>query len=221
MRGDPLERSIAKNGNLPRLEAELRSACERGILDAFGGLYVYGIVLRGMRGTTKCGGGGAAAAAADVKKSSLRRQSRDIIGRSSSSSGRRQRGEGDAAHRILVRSMLMYPFNWSAWLDLGKLCVINPSIDEEVEGLLRPISNHRVSCRRAAGVVAVEVVVPIRHQNHSKSSLRMSVLMNPRPNHYYTLPTTIEIILSTIRPYCVRHGWRTIQVPRKNRARVF
>ena len=65
MRGDLLERSSAKNGNLPRLEAELRSTCKRGILDAFG-LYVYGIVLRGMRGTTKCGGGGAAAAAADV-----------------------------------------------------------------------------------------------------------------------------------------------------------
>jgi anaphase-promoting complex subunit 8 len=49
---------------------------------------------------------------------------------------------GDTAHRILVRSILMYPFNWSAWLDLGELCVNDPSIDEEVEGLLRPISDH-------------------------------------------------------------------------------
>ena len=108
---DPLERGSARNPNLPRLEAELRAACERGDLDAFG-MYVYGAVLRGARGTgvvpPRPGGGGG----------------------------------GDAAHRMFVRSILLYPYNWSAWLDLGDLCVADPSIDEEVEDLLRPISDH-------------------------------------------------------------------------------
>jgi anaphase-promoting complex subunit 8 len=112
---DPLERGSARNPNLPRLEAELRAACERGDLDAFG-MYVYGAVLRGARGTgvvpPRPGGGGGGG------------------------------GGGDAAHRMFVRSILLYPYNWSAWLDLGDLCVADPSIDEEVEDLLRPISDH-------------------------------------------------------------------------------
>ncbi|KAL3823095.1 hypothetical protein ACHAXA_011147 [Cyclostephanos tholiformis] len=114
---DPLERSSARNANLPMLEAELRGSFARGDLDAFG-LYVYGAVLRGMRGTRA-----APSPAQDA------------------GAGYGRRG-GDAAHRILVRSILMYPFNWSAWLDLGELCVNDPYIDEDVEDMLRPISDH-------------------------------------------------------------------------------
>jgi anaphase-promoting complex subunit 8 len=120
---DPLERSSARNANLPILEAELRGMCARGDLDAFG-MYVYGAVLRGTRGT---GVGPPLPPAKDARG-----------GGGKESGG----GGGDAAHRILVRSILLYPFNWSAWLDLGELCVNDTSIDEEVEDMLRPISDH-------------------------------------------------------------------------------
>jgi len=43
---------------------------------------------------------------------------------------------------ILIQSILSYPYNWSAWLDLSELCVENPSIHSEVERLLQPLSHH-------------------------------------------------------------------------------
>ncbi|KAL7536169.1 hypothetical protein ACHAWF_005387 [Thalassiosira exigua] len=122
---DPLERTSARNPELPRLEAELRRADARGELDAFG-LYVYGAVLRGIRGTR-----------------SAPRPARDGAARSDGGGGGGgAEEEGDAAHRVLVRSVLLYPFNWSAWLDLGGMCVEDPSIEREVEGLLAPIAGH-------------------------------------------------------------------------------
>ncbi|KAL7537863.1 hypothetical protein ACHAXR_009397 [Thalassiosira sp. AJA248-18] len=120
---DPLERTSLHNANLPRLEAELRRANALGNLDAFG-LYVYGVVLKELRG-------------AKVAPSSSNNTT--LSEKKGTTEGHQQ---GDAAHRILVRSILMYPFNWSAWLDLGELCVDDPSIDQEVEELLLPISDH-------------------------------------------------------------------------------
>ena len=118
---DPLERSSLRNANLPLLEAELRLADSMGKLDAFG-LYVYGVVLKSLRGT--------------------KHACPPVGTRSSKISGNGMEGRGDAAHRILVRSILLYPFNWSAWIDLGELCVDDPSIDQEVERLLLPIADH-------------------------------------------------------------------------------
>ena len=121
---DPLERTSLHNSNLPRLEAELRRANSLGNLDAFG-LYVYGVVLKGLRGTRR-------APTLNSEKNSTA-----IADKTEG-----QQAEGDVAHRILVRSILAYPFNWSAWLDLGELCVDDPSIDTEVEELLLPIADH-------------------------------------------------------------------------------
>ncbi|KAL7441922.1 hypothetical protein ACHAXH_008305 [Discostella pseudostelligera] len=122
---DPLERSSVRNANLPRLEAELRLADSLGKLDAFG-LYVYGVVLKCLRGTKH-----APPPPVGTRRLETKRGNGIEIGR-----------RGDAAHRILVRSILLYPFNWSAWLDLGELCVDDPSIDQEVEKLLLPIADH-------------------------------------------------------------------------------
>lgn len=124
---DPLERTSLHNANLSRLEAELRRAYNLGKLDAFG-MYVYGVVLKGLRGTKRA-----------PSRSTAGSEKRGIM--SDATDG--QEGGGDhTAHRILVRSILLYPFNWSAWLDLGELCVDDPSIDQEVEELLLPISDH-------------------------------------------------------------------------------
>ncbi len=118
---DPLERSSLRNANLARLEAELRLADSLGKLDAFG-LYVYGVVLKSLRGA--------------------KHAPRPIGTRPEKKSGNGMEDLGDAAHHILIRSILLYPFNWSAWLDLGELCVDDSSIDEEVEKLLLPIADH-------------------------------------------------------------------------------
>jgi anaphase-promoting complex subunit 8 len=105
---DPLERTSVKNGNLERLEVELKRCHRLGTLDAFG-LYVYGVVLKGLRG----------------KKEQTKEE----------------KGE-DEAHEIFIKSILKYPYNWSAWLDLAEICVEDPSIDQAVERLLQPLSGH-------------------------------------------------------------------------------
>ena len=42
----------------------------------------------------------------------------------------------------LIDSLLMFPYNWSAWRDLADLCLENLSVHEEVEHRLEPISSH-------------------------------------------------------------------------------
>ncbi|KAL7513116.1 hypothetical protein ACHAXN_010174 [Cyclotella atomus] len=100
-------RSTVRNRYLPILEVELRKMYQMGRLDSFG-LYVYGVVLKGLRG---------------------RHQHQEDLG-------------GHEAHEILIQSILKYPYNWSAWLDLAELCIADPSIDRSVEKLLMPVSTH-------------------------------------------------------------------------------
>ena len=123
---DPLERTSLHNANLPRLEAELRAAYRSEKLDAFG-MYVYGVVLKGLRGT----------------KLAPRLRGASCSARPGNcNTADDQESDEHTAHQMLVRSILLYPFNWSAWLDLGELCADDPSIDQEVEELLLPIANH-------------------------------------------------------------------------------
>ncbi len=123
---DPLERTKLVNSNLPQLEADLRRSNELGELDAFG-LYVYGVVLKELRG---------------AKRAPVGERYKTNYQFNRTMDARTDESEGDAAHVILIRSILKYPFNWSAWLDLGELCVEDSSIDQEVEELLLPISDH-------------------------------------------------------------------------------
>ncbi|KAK1741894.1 anaphase-promoting complex subunit 8 [Skeletonema marinoi] len=124
---DPLERTKLLNSNLPQLEADLRRSNELGELDAFG-LYVYGVVLKELRGAKR------------APSSGERHKTNNEFNQTADA--RTDESVGDAAHVILIRSILKYPFNWSAWLDLGELCVDDSSIDQEVEELLLPISDH-------------------------------------------------------------------------------
>ncbi|KAL7498724.1 hypothetical protein ACHAWT_008083 [Skeletonema menzelii] len=124
---DPLERTKLVNSNLPQLEADLHRSNELGELDAFG-LYVYGVVLKELRGAKRAPSG-------DQRHKTNHEFNQTVDARTDES-------VGDAAHVILIRSILKYPFNWSAWLDLGELCVVDSSIDKEVEELLLPISDH-------------------------------------------------------------------------------
>ncbi|KAL3795060.1 hypothetical protein HJC23_006381 [Cyclotella cryptica] len=144
---DPLERTSVKNENLPRLEVELRRAYRRRQLDAFG-MYVYGVVLKGLRGA--------------------RRPIVPKIG------AVKDEEKQDAAHEIFIRSILKYPYNWSAWLDLAEICVEDPSIDQAVERLLLPISGHwmyhffcvHVFIENKANENAIAVIDKLVHGNY-------------------------------------------------------
>ncbi|KAL7488140.1 hypothetical protein ACHAW6_014831 [Cyclotella cf. meneghiniana] len=145
---DPLERTSLKNENLHRLELELRRAYKMKQLDAFG-LYVYGVVLKGLRG----------AKLPNAQKVGV------VI----------DQDKQDAAHDIFIRSILKYPYNWSAWLDLAEICVEDPSIDQAVERLLLPISGHwmyhffcvHVFIENKANENAIAVIDTLVHGNYS------------------------------------------------------
>ena len=115
---DPLERTCIRNKCLERLEIELEKEYKVGKLDAFG-LYVYGVVLKGLGRED-----GTAKKSAEMQQKKQQQQTKKT------------------AHEILIESILKYPYNWSAWLDLAEICVSDPSIDQHVDKLLLPISNH-------------------------------------------------------------------------------
>jgi len=109
---DPLERCSVFNSNLKKLSMELASFREKGKLDAFG-LYLYGIVLK-----------------------ELHKQKDDH-----DDAGLGFETDEDALS-VLIDSILLYPLNWSAWLDLTEMCLANSTIHREVEHRLGPLSSH-------------------------------------------------------------------------------
>ncbi len=113
---DPLERTTVTNSYLPQLASELQSINSSNGLDAFG-LYIYGIVLK------------------EMQKSPTSNPQR-------SHQHNRSSLDSPSAQSILIQSLIQYPYNWSAWLDLGEICIMDPSIHPEVEALLKPISSH-------------------------------------------------------------------------------
>jgi len=115
---DPLERTAMQNANLPQLVTELHDYHNRNALDAFG-IYVYGVVLK------------------EAHKSPAPKSvasPRTTIYRNGI--------ETPSAQSMLIQSLIGYQYNWSAWLDLAELCIADPSIHQEVEEMLKPISAH-------------------------------------------------------------------------------
>jgi len=191
---DPLERCNIRNANLYVLEAELSSLYFNGkkknynkyhndstnedkdeegeiVLDAFG-LYVYGIVLRGMHGTKKKKVAVAAAAAAAQTTTNVGLPQPPL--EAAMPTGNVSEGDTVTAQSILIQSILLYPFNWSAWLDLAELCIADPTIDSEVETLLSPICNHwmyhffcvHVFIENKANENAINVIEKLAIGNH-------------------------------------------------------
>ena len=111
---DPLERTAIRNAHLRRLSTELRSYHASGSLDAFG-LYAYGVVLKGLDRSPRVGAG------AERSRSRRRRFQ-------APPQGGGEAGVAVTAHAVLIESLVRYPYNWSAWLDLSELCVDDPSI---------------------------------------------------------------------------------------------
>ena len=130
---DPLERTTVTNSYLPQLLAELQTAHVGKTLDAFG-LYIYGVVLKEMQKSPSASTTTAVAA-------TVSRPSRlNSIPKSVHSDGCFD--THPSAQSVLIESIIQYPYNWSAWLDLAEICIIEPSINVEVENTLKPISGH-------------------------------------------------------------------------------
>ena len=201
---DPLERCNIRNANLYVLEAELSSLYfnrkknnkyhyrnnstnkdkdkeEEIVLDAFG-LYVYGIVLRGMHGTKKKKVAVAAATTQTTTNVGLPQPPLEAA----IPTGNDSDGDTVTAQSILIQSILLYPFNWSAWLDLAELCITDPTIDSEVETLLSPICNHwmyhffcvHVFIENKANENAINVIEKLAIGNHHAATAAAAMLMN-------------------------------------------
>lgn len=130
------------NENLPQLEAELKHFYfedraktqnnddnnknnDNRKLNAFG-LYIYGIVVRELQKQQN-------------QSSSPSLMSQQKIKETSSTSFVEK---SPFCHFLFTESILKYPLNWSAWLDLAKMCIENPMITESVELALAPLSEH-------------------------------------------------------------------------------
>ena len=109
-----MERNALKNPYLSQLVSELFMYHEANALDAFA-LYMYGVVLK------------------EFQKSPATTSHRATL------------IDGlqiPDAQSIFIESIIKFPYNWSAWLDLSELCVGDPSIHSAVEDQLKPISSH-------------------------------------------------------------------------------
>lgn len=117
---DPNERTAIQNANVPQLLQELYEFHRKNVLDAFG-LYIYGVVLK-------------EAQKYPASKSKPLHNSR--------STTKRDGFKRPRAQVILIQSLVAYQYNWSAWLDLAELCILDPGIHQEVDDLLQPIAYH-------------------------------------------------------------------------------
>ena len=124
---DPLERCSITNKNLPQLLKELGKIYRSGTMDAFC-LYIYGIVLKEVQKQSSH---------SSTHPSMLAQELNPASGLFTG-----QNQHQPTSQSILIQSVLLYPLNWSAWLDLAETCIENPVIIDEVESALSPLANH-------------------------------------------------------------------------------
>ena len=135
---DPLERTALRNAHLAQLTSELHEYYTQNVLDPFG-LYVYGIVLKESHKS---------ASSSSSSNNNTTASSSNISTRNNIPSPRPIVFSHDPTqdvptpHSILIQSLLQFPYNWSAWLDLAELCITDPTLHPHVEDLLKPLSAH-------------------------------------------------------------------------------
>lgn len=76
------------------------------------------------------------------------------------------------AHVILTESLLEYPWNWSAWLDLAELCIANPDLHAIVEKAFLKLHNHYMYCFFCSHVL-------LEDQQHDKAIIVLEKLLHP------------------------------------------
>ncbi|GMH89536.1 hypothetical protein TL16_g11486, partial [Triparma laevis f. inornata] len=119
---EPLERSKVLNPNLEKLRSELSASKELNQLDAFG-LYMYGVVLKELLQQE-------AGNSLEEPPLSLLHMAKDpplsLL---------------HMAKDVFVESILSFPYNWSAWLDLAEICIENTVIHDDVERSLESLTD--------------------------------------------------------------------------------
>ena len=125
---DSLERMALHNPYLSQLASELNEFYKDQRLDAFG-LYVYGMVLKELQKNSTGG--------LNLMRTSVIQSPRTTmwVGQSGSNTF-------PSAHIVLISSLMNFPYNWSAWLDISELCINDTTVRSDVERLLAPLSNH-------------------------------------------------------------------------------
>lgn len=76
------------------------------------------------------------------------------------------------AHVILTESLLAYPWNWSAWLDLASLCIADPDLHPVVEKSFKSLHNHYMYCFFCSHVL-------LEDQQHEKAIIVLEKLLHP------------------------------------------
>eukprot|EP00752_Nemacystus_decipiens_P011506 g10217.t1 len=119
---DALQRRRLVNPHLKKLHTELSEGDKEGTLDAFG-LFIYAAVLKAMRaeGRGGQGGGGGVNIPGSNKPGGL-------IGATATSDT-----TSTLSQEVLARSLRLFPYNWSAWLDLASLCLETDTVPEALE----------------------------------------------------------------------------------------
>ena len=116
-KADGENRRVAVNPHLEGLLEELQSHFQVDGLDAFG-LWLLGVVLKELLAASSGGLGGVAA----IDAAPSGDLSSSVIG-GGGGGGPAQQPLAQRAIGALVASILQFPYNWSAWLDLAALCI--------------------------------------------------------------------------------------------------
>ncbi len=142
---DPLERTTVSNSYLPQLSLELHEYYVKNELDAFG-MYIYGVILKEIQKSPS-----SSIAKHHERKSPTstillyqqqKKQGMAKVNNHTSGTATTSNISSPSAHTIFIQSLIKYPYNWSAWMDLAEICIGDPSIHPDVDALLKPISTH-------------------------------------------------------------------------------
>lgn len=86
-----------------------------------------------------------------------------------------------SAHSILMESILAFPWNWSAWLDLASLCIADPNLHPIVEKYLKSLHSHYMYCFFCAHVL-------LENQGHENALAVLEKLLQPDSNVLFQTP---------------------------------
>lgn len=99
-----------------------------------------------------------------------------------------------SAHTILVESILQFPYNWSAWLDLCEVVVAqDTNIEQEVEQALQPtLATHYMYHFFCAHLMANH------HQAHEDALVLYERLAEPLPDQPLFQTTYLKTQLGVV-----------------------
>ncbi|CAM9950456.1 unnamed protein product [Pylaiella littoralis] len=149
---DALQRRRLANPHLKTLHKELSACDAEGSLDAFG-LFIYATVLKARREEGRGGQGGGRVPGPKTPRDGgvgvgsgggfvTPRAGAPPTGRNGSAArgaaaptptATTAAAAAGNAQEVLARSLRLFPYNWSAWLDLASLCLETDSVPEGLE----------------------------------------------------------------------------------------